>query len=199
MTEQALKNIENALSPIFSAEEADHLARLLYSFGSNDTIYYENIDLPNSLKDDYILMAYEERLILPTSSRPGGAWEDRMLHLEAGTLYIMPRVVRQLLNLAESTGKFDPSQAIRQTMDEMDEASVSQVLAYFNQLKGQAVSYKVEGGLLETLNKAADPPIDLHATVDLFVLLGMMSPCTRGPITSGLAWYEINPSLYWGV
>ena len=199
MTEQALKNLETALRPIFSDEEAGYLSRLLYSFSPSDTIYYENIDLPDSLKDDYILMAYEERLIVPQSSRPGGAWEDRMLHLEAGTLYIMPRVVRQLLNLAESTGKFDPSQAIRQTMDEMDEASVGELLAYFKQLKGQAVSYKVEGGLLETLNKAADPPIDLHATVDLFVLLGMMSPCTRGPITSGLAWYEINPSLYWGV
>ncbi|MDZ7830407.1 MAG: hypothetical protein U5L07_01505 [Desulfobacterales bacterium] len=198
MTEQALKNLEAALQPIFSDEEAGYLARLLHSFSPNDTIYYENIDLPDSLKDDYILMAYEERLIVPQSSRPGGAWEDRMLRLEGGALYIMPRVIRQLLNLAESTGTFDPFQAIRQTMAEMDEASVNEYLDYFNRLKSHAVSYKVEGGLLDTLNQGIDPPLDLHATVDLFVLLGMMSPCTRGPITSGLAWYEINPALYWG-
>jgi len=198
MTEQALKNLEAALQPIFSDEEAGYLARLLHSFSPNDTIYYENIDLPDSLKDDYILMAYEERLIVPQSSRPGGAWEDRMLRLEAGALYIMPRVIRQLLNLAESTGTFDPFQAIRQTMAEMDEASVDEYLGYFKRLKSHAVGYKVEGGLLDTLNQGIEPPLDLHATVDLFVLLGMMSPCTRGPITSGLAWYEINPALYWG-
>ncbi|HMA85738.1 MAG TPA: hypothetical protein VKN73_08550 [Desulfosalsimonadaceae bacterium] len=198
MTEQALKNLETALKPIFSDEEAGYLARLLYSFSPNDTIYYENIDLPDSLKDDYILMAYEERLIVPQSSRPGGAWEDRMLRLESGALYIMPRVIRQLLDLAESTGTFDSARAIRQTMAEMDEGSMSNLLTYFNKLKGQAVSYKVEGGLLDTLNQETNPPLDLHATVDLFVLLGMMSPCTRGPITSGLVWYEINPSLYWG-
>jgi hypothetical protein len=198
MTEQALNNLETALRPIFSDEEAVYLARLLYSFSPNDTIYYENIDLPDSLKDDYILMAYEERLIVPQSSRPGGAWEDRMLQLESGALYIMPRVVRQLLDLAESNAAFDPSRAIRQTMAEMDEPAVSELLTYFNKLKGHAVSYKVEGGLLDTLNQGTDPPLDLHATVDLFVLLGMMSPCTRGPITSGLVWYEINPALYWG-
>lgn len=198
MTQQALKNIETALQPIFSDEEAGYLARLLHSFSPNDTIYYEDIDLPDSLKDDYILMAYEERLIVPQSSRPGGAWEDRMLQLEAGALYIMPRVIRQLLDLAESTGTFEPSQAIRQTMAEMDEASVAGLLGYFNQLKSHAVSYKVEGGLLGTLNQGKDPALDLHATVDLFVLLGMMSPCTRGPISSGLVWYEINPALYWG-
>ena len=198
MTENALKNLKSALLSIFSNEEALYLARLLHSFNKRDTIYYENINLPDPIKDDYILMGYEERLIMPQSSRPGGAWEDRLLQLQSGALYIMPRVVRQLVDGAEASGNFDPAQAIRLVMAEKDEASVSALLDFFNRLKPHAVGYKVEGGLLETLNQTAGGALDLHDAMDLFVLVGMMSPCTRGAITSGLVWYEINPSLYWG-
>ena len=198
MHDNSLKNLGTALLPIFSNEEAVYLARLLHSFSPHDTVYYENIDLPTTAKDDYILMAYEERLLLPQSSRPGGAWEDRMLQLQPGTLYIMPRVVRQLVDTAEASGVFDPARAIRQVMAEKDDASINRLIDFFNRVKPHAVSYKVEGGLLETLNRGAETPLDLHASLDLFVLVGMMSHCTRGSITSGLVWYEINPSLYWG-
>lgn len=198
MNENSLKNLETALLRVFSDEEAGYLARLLHSFASNDTIYYEDIDLPEAVKDDCILMAYEERLIVPQLSRAGGAWEDRMLQLQPGALYIMPRVVRQLINLAEDSGVFDTTGAIRQVMSERNESSVTPMLDFFTNLKPHAVSYKVEGGLMNTLNMGSAAPLDLHEVLDYFVQVGMMSPCTRGPITSGLVWYEINPALYWG-
>jgi hypothetical protein len=47
------------------------------------------------------------------------------------------------------------------------------------------------------LGQSLEGPLDLHASMDLFVLAGMMSPCTGMSVPSGLAWFEINPSLFW--
>jgi len=198
MTDETLKNLESALQPIFPGEEAVYLTRLLEYFKTCDTAYYEAIDLPGDIKDDCILMAFEERLLIPQATRPGGAWQDRMLTLAPGTLYIMPRVVKKLVAGAADTGTFDSAAAIRAVLAEKnDEAWVSRLIDFFYRLKPHAVAYKIEAGLMDTLNRSAHAPLDLHDTVDLFVLVGMMSPCTRGPITTGLAWYEINPALYW--
>ncbi|HMA67177.1 MAG TPA: hypothetical protein VKO20_05105, partial [Desulfosalsimonadaceae bacterium] len=78
MTDNTLDNIRNALTAVFPEEEAGNLARLLASVNPDDTLYYEAIDLPAAEKDEYILMAFEERLLIPYASRPGsgGAWED---------------------------------------------------------------------------------------------------------------------------
>jgi len=199
MSENTRKNLQTALESVFSEEEATALARLLDSFQPHDTIYYENIDLPEDQKAEYILMAFEERLLIPYTSSPGGAWQDSMLTLAPGSLYIMPRVIKTLVDDAAKTGRFDPDAAIRDVLAEKeDKDEVKQLIDYFNRLKPHAVSYKIEAGLLGTLNQGPTPLPDLHNTVDLFVLVGMMSPCTRGPITSGLAWYELNPALYWG-
>jgi len=198
MTANALENLETALLSVFSNEEAGCLARLLHSFNSGESIYYENIDLSHAVKDDCILTAFEERLIIPQLSSQGSAWEDRMLQLQPGALYIMPWVTRRLVDGAEANAVFDPNGAIRQVMAEKDEGLARAMIDFFNKLKPHAVSYKVEGGLMNTLNRGYDPPLDLHEVLDHFVLAGMMSPCTRGPITKGLVWYEINPSLYWG-
>jgi hypothetical protein len=197
MTQKHSKTLETALKPVFPDEEAEALARLLESFSPHDTIYYENIDLPAEAKDDCILMAFEERLLIPMASAPGGAWQDRTLGLSPGTLYIMPRVVKALVDKASETGRFDPDRAVRDVLAEKDDnEAVDRLLDFFNRLKPHAVSYKIEAGLLSALNRESG--LDLHETIDLFVLVGMMSPCTRGPITSGLSWYEINPALYWG-
>lgn len=199
MADHTLKNLETALGSVFPADEAACLARLMESFGEADTAYYEAIDLPAEEKDDAILMAVEERLLLPRTSRPGGAWEDRMLTLAPGALYIMPRVVRSLMDIARESGRFEPDAAIRRTLAEKDDQqAVKRLIAYFNSMKPHAAAYKIEAGLLAALNHGPDPISDLHEAIDLFVLVGMMSPATRGPTTSGLSWYELNPALYWG-
>jgi hypothetical protein len=41
--------------------------------------------------------------------------------------------------------------------------------------------------------------LDLHDVIDLFVICGIISSCTRGPMTTGLVWYEINACLYWNL
>lgn len=199
MTDNTTANIQKALSAVFSEEEAGNLARLLASVNPDDTLYYESIDLPAEKKDEYILMAFEERLLIPYASRPGSgsAWEDSMLTMAPGTLYIMPRVIRELVFEAASKGALDAEKAIRKVLREKEENLAARLLFFFLAIKPHAVGYKVEAGLMNTLNQGTGDPLDLHETLDLFALLGIMSPCTRGPIHNGLLWYEINPALCW--
>ena len=199
MPDNTLKNLETALQVVFPEEDAGCLARLLDSFKPHDTIYYESIDLPEEQKEEYILMAFEERLLMPNTSGPGGSWQDRMLAVTPGALYIMPRVIKCLVDGAAKTGRFDPAAAIRDVLAEKeDKAEVKQLIDFFFRLMPHAASHKIEAGLLGALNRGPDALPDLHNTVDLFVLVGIMSPCTRGPVNSGLAWFELNPALFWG-
>ncbi len=198
MTANELKNLETALLSVFSDQDARSMARLLQNIRPDDTAYYENLDLPAEVKDDCLLMAFEERLLIPQCSLPGGAWQDCMLKLEPGVLFIMPRVIKEMVELAAGSGAFDPSAAVRRVLAEQDEALSARLLEFFNTVKLHAVGYKVEAGLMNLINQKSGDPLDLHETLDLFVLMGMMSPCIRGPMSRGLLWYEINPGLYWG-
>jgi hypothetical protein len=67
----------------------------------------------------------------------------------------------------------------------------------FEKAMSHVRSFKFEAGLLHQLGQSLEGPLDLHASMDLFVLAGMMSPCTGMSVPSGLAWFEINPSLFW--
>ena len=40
--------------------------------------------------------------------------------------------------------------------------------------------------------------LDLHDTIDLFVINGIMSPCPQKSLITGLSWYEISPAMFWG-
>lgn len=191
------KNLVTALSSVFTGEEAVCLARLMLSAAPNGEVLYEAVDLPDEIKDEWILWAFEERLLLPRLSRPGGAWQDRLLNIREGAVYFMPPVVQVLIDAASLSGVLDPADAIRRTLPERDETKAGQLVQLFNTLKQHAVSFQLEAGLMNILNNTYMPWLNLHDSLDQFVWAGMMSPCPRRSMTTGLAWYEINRALCW--
>jgi len=58
-------------------------------------------------------------------------------------------------------------------------------------------NYIFETGLLKIFFKETAVDGDLHDIIDIFVIFGIMSPCPRKSLMTGLSWYEINPTLYW--
>lgn len=193
----ALQNIHTALKTIFSAEEADGLARLIQGVGSDGEVAVQAINLPGADRDDLILLAYEERLLIPCATRPGSAWEDRVLSLAPGAAYFMPRVVKELMASAALTGDLNPDDAVRKALAEAGNEPVAGMLALFKALQPHSVARQMEAGLMEIIHRRTTPDLDLHDTLDQFVLAGMMSPCPGRSIATGLAWYEISPVLYW--
>jgi hypothetical protein len=186
-----------ALKTVFSAGEADGLARLIQGVGGDGEVAYQAIDLPETERDDIILLAYEERLLIPCASRPGSAWEDRVLSLAPGAVYFMPRVVKALMDSAALSGGLNPDDAVRKALSEAGDEPVAGMLALFKALQPHTVARQIEAGLMAIIHRRTTPGLDLHDTLDQFVLAGMMSPCPSRSIATGLAWYEISPILYW--
>lgn len=199
MTHSPAYYLISALGAVFSPEEAHWLARLIRSAGPTGEVAYETIDLPPSVKEDYLLLAYEERLLLPRMSLPGSAWQDRLLTMEPGVVFFMPRFFKVLTDMAAVSGVFDLNAAIHHVLADtcIDATRVDRLLQFFLAIQPHALSRQIEAGLMDIINRSTTPDLDLHDTIDLYVLAGMISPCPNRSMTTGLAWYEIHPALYW--
>jgi hypothetical protein len=186
------KSLKNQFGP-----EAPDLAAVITQCLDNECTPYADIDLPIEDKNEALLTAFEERAVVPIQKRPSQGWDSCGLRLTPDESYFIPRVVRILFTTAQETGRLDPDQAVRDVLSACSAADTESMAALFAQAKKQVRSFKLEAGLLHQVLQEMDNPVDLHASMDTFVLAGMMSPCTGMSVPSGLAWFEVNRCLFW--
>jgi hypothetical protein len=74
----------------------------------------------------------------------------------------------------------------------LNETDADRRHALLRALLPHAVARQMEAGSMDVISRSTTPGLDLHNTVDGFVLAGIMSPCPGRSITSGLAWYELT-------
>ena len=98
-------NLFNALLNFFSESDAFLLAELLKDNLCKETIRYQEIDIVESQKKDLILLAFEERILIPVKSRSGPAWEDKILDFRKDGHYFIPLFVKAIVNTICETGK----------------------------------------------------------------------------------------------
>ena len=196
MTEE-FTNLIEALNKQFSAEEAKSLAELLSCSCRADSIVYEDIELDDEVKDDIIMIACEERVLLPMKSMRGSAWEDRVLTFTEGERYHMPRIVRFLVEDAQDSGKWNVNKMLEKVLVEAGESNPGEIVDYLNHVRLLAHKYDVEVGVMQTISGELGLEIDMHDALDRFVRCGIMSQCTQKSIHSGFSKYEVNPCLYW--
>jgi len=189
--------LKTALMYQFQEPQARHLAMLFELSLAVETLCYEQIALPKDQKHDCILIAFEERMLIPDKSGRSSAWEDRILSLCPGEIYFIPPVVRCYIERARETGKFDSESAVKQTLLQHVKSHVDDLVRFFVTVRHHAAAYTAEVGLMGAIMREIGLTLDLHDVIDLFVILGIISPCTRSPMATGLSWYEINPCLYW--
>lgn len=199
MTDQTpeLINLTHALAARFSSDEARNLAYLLATACRGDSVSYDEIDIPAEIKDDVILLAYEERMLLPMKSIRGSAWEDRILNFADDERYHLPRVVRFLVEAAARAAKWSPDDASTAAMTEAGEPYAREMTQYLNLIKETAPTCQVEIGAMQAISGEMDVAIDMHDTLDRFVRCGIMSPRTQRSLHAGTAKFEVNPCLYW--
>lgn len=190
------RRLQNALLPRFAPAEATGLAKLLMAALSANTLSYEQVDLPPAQKNDCILAAFEERMLLPLKCGRSSAWEDRILALCVGEKYFLPPVVRRLVKNAQQTAKLEPVRAVRQCLAPKAGEHAAGLVRFFQTIRYHAPACRIEVGLMSAIGRQLAIVPDLHDVIDLFVVGGIISPCIRGPMSSGLVWYEINPCLY---
>jgi len=189
--------LAEALHQHFPAGEARQLADLLSQAGSRDSISYAEIDLPSSSKDDIILLAYEERLVLPMKSILGSAWADRILDFRQRERYHILRVVRFLVESAQKSGKWQPGYAIREALKEAGESKIEEMLVFIDSLSRLAFRHDIEVGVMQAISTKLGLEMDMHDALDRCTRCGIMSPLTQRSLHTGFAKYEMNPCLCW--
>lgn len=191
-----LAHLKRALGARFSPADAADLAVLLSCACRSDTIVYGEIPIGAPAKDETILLAYEERLLLPMKSIRGSAWEDRILTYSEDERYHVPPVVRILVHGAQQTARWDPEWACREALTAVGERAVPQVLRLLAELRS-VPPQGIEAGIMQAVCTRLGFELDLHDVLDHGVRCGIMSPRTQRSLHTGLAKYELNPSVTW--
>jgi hypothetical protein len=190
-------NLLNVLLNFFSKSDAFLLAGLLKDNLYKETIRYDEIDIKASQKKDLILLAFEERILIPVKSRSGPAWEDKILDFRNEGRYFIPPVVKVMVNTIRDTGKPSCDTAVRKTLANVIQEDIGGFIKLLQTTMKHAENYTFEAGLMEIFFREAAVDSDLHDIIDIFVIYGIMSPCPLRSLMTGLPWYEINSTLYW--
>ena len=191
------ENLQKALDNHFSREDSYYLNELIYPCLDQESIQFEQIPFTADIKSEYILMAFEERLLIPIQDTQASCWEDRGLKIQSGESYFMPRLNKHLCQLARITGTFEPEIAVRELLNECKQINVSLIINFIRELKKRAQGYKIEAPEMVGIAEDYDLTEELHDLADLFVVLGILSPSKSGTLAKGMAKYELNPCLFW--
>jgi len=190
-------NLFKALLDVYDQSDAFLLSEFLKKNLHKETIRYQEIDIVESQKKDLILLAFEERILIPIKSRSGPAWEDKLLDFRNEGRYFIPPVVKAIVNTICDTGKPCCDDALRKTLGNVIQEDVGGLIKLLQTTMKHADNYIFETGLLDIFFKELTVDSDLHDIIDIFVILGIMSPCPQRSLMTGLSWYEINSTLYW--
>jgi hypothetical protein len=185
------------LLKFFSKSDAFLLAELLNKNLHKETIRFSEIDTKESQKKELILLAFEERILIPAKSRSGPSWEDKILDFRDEGLYFIPPVVKEMVNTIYDIGEPSRDSAVRKILANVIQEDVGDIIELLQATMKHANNHFFETGLMEIFVKASPMDNDLHDIIDLFVIYGIISPCPRKSLMTGLSWYEINPTLYW--
>jgi len=142
-------NLFNALLNFFPESDAFLLAEILKDNLCKETIRYEEIDIIESQKKDLILLAFEERILIPVTSRSGPAWEDKILDFRNKSTYFIPPVVKAMLDTMRKTGEPSCETAVRKTLTRVVQKNISDFVNLLQTLMKHSDNYTFETGLLE--------------------------------------------------
>lgn len=195
----SVNRLTMALGQRFKEEEAKEAARVLCTATSKDCIVYQEIDLPIDVKQELVVLLHQERLLISLTPSFGGgsAWQDRRLCFEMEERYQVLPVVRCLVQQAMKSGKWEIATAEAECIREAGRNIIEEILEYLKTLKQSASNYIVSPETMRAVAFQLNLKLDLHDTIDDFTRFGIISPPMKASLRSGLALYEINPTLCW--
>ena len=181
----------------FSEYEASLLNYFFTNHAADTNLSYQEIDLTRAEKNDLILLGYEERILIPVKTTASLAWEDRIIDFDVGRTYVIPPVVRQIPVVFSKKGYFCLESLLKQILPDLVPEEVKKLFNLLDTIMTHSTGFKFETGLLKLFYDKLTMQLDLHDTIDLFVINGIMSPCPQKSLITGLSWYEISPAMFW--
>jgi hypothetical protein len=198
-----MNKLEKALSGLLNQSElVSCLASVLGHASKKGSISYPEVcEIAGNHAEDVLLLGDEWRLLLPVRTLKSAAWEDRLLLCEPGESYEVPNIVRSLVEMASTTGCWDPDHAITKLFKEMGEPSWERMSELIERLEAQAEGHRIAAIHI----KRACSELGLGDGVDTLIATlkasGIMSPklsSLADVVREGSPLYELNPSLFVG-
>ncbi|RJX15488.1 hypothetical protein CW703_05920 [Candidatus Bathyarchaeota archaeon] len=190
------RKLEEALKRRFPDEDVKLLAKILRKAVEKDSIFYEEVDVPEEVKEDLLFFLVNERLLLPDKIWKTLAWDERIFMLKNGEKYFMPNVVKHLIKKAEETGEWDPEYAVEEYLREIREREKEKITTLFRRIK-EKLRFRENRLTPEFLKETIDE-LGLDLNVEKVIIEfkggGIISPHLRDSIRSKQLKYEVNPS-----
>jgi hypothetical protein len=196
-----MSNLEKALSGLLENDDlAAFLAAVLaYASKTGRISYSEVTEVVGENPEEVLLLGNRWRLFLPVKVEKSGAWEDRLLLCKPGESYVLPNIVRNLVQNASRTGCWEPMKAIAEVFKEIGEPAWQQMPELAVELwrearDGQVSAVQIKEVFIRAgLGDRVDLLIaELKSTGVMSPKLGSLAEVSRAasPI------YELNPSLF---
>ena len=190
------RKLEEALKRRFPDEDVKLLAKILRKAVEKDSIFYEEVDVPEEVKEDLLFFLVNERLLLPDKIWKTLAWDERIFMLKNGEKYFMPNVVKHLIKKAEETGEWDPEYAVEEYLREIREREKEKITTLFRRIK-EKLRFRENRLTPEFLKETIDE-LGLDLNVEKVIIEfkggGIISPHLGDSIRSKQLKYEVNPS-----
>jgi hypothetical protein len=192
--------LEQALSGFLREAPLKQVAIVLTRASDTGSISYEQAEQSTGGDpEDALLIAYEQRMLIPVRSIKGTLeWDDAVLLCQPGEIFRMPNVVRYLTKEASLTGEWAPLKAVGQLLREMGEPEWDSVSELVHRLGERADYRRVTA---DQIGEACRE-LGLGDRLDLIIAelkgVGVISPklgfmaetlVLKSPL------YELNPSI----
>lgn len=192
--------LRRALQSFLKIGELDQLTAILFYASESGKITYEQVqELIGADFEDSLLIAIQQRLLLPVGSVKGTLdWDDSVLLFRAGEIYKMPNVIKCLVEDSCQSGEWRPSEAVARIFRDIGEPNWEIMPAIVEKMGEKAKQNKLNAFDIVEVCKNFDLADRADTMIAELKGTGVMSPKLatvnealqiRSPI------YELNPSV----
>ena len=196
-----MSNLEKALGRLLKNDElAAFLAAVLaYASKTGRISYSEVTEIVGENPEEVLLLGNRWRLLLPVKVEKSSAWEDRLLLCKLGESYVLPNIVRDLVQNASSSGCWAPMKAIAEVFKEIGEPAWQQMPELAAELGKRARDGQVSAVQIKEIFIRAGLGDKIDVIIAELKGTGVMSPKLSSLAEVSRAtspMYELNPSLF---
>jgi hypothetical protein len=186
------RNLKDALRDVFPEEDQALLIETLSIASEMDMIRNNELQLPEPVKEDLLMLLERERVLIPFETSKTIAWEDRVLTFKPGETYEVPHIIKNVLGRAAETGEFDPRYAFRKYLREIGEPEPETMTSFFVHVLDSVENGRISAGKLSEIARELSLEHRMGTIIAELKGGGVISPCLRDPLT---LIYEVNPFL----
>ena len=194
---KSVSRLAGALSVGLPSRDAKKMAILIDAALFTKEISIENIPFSDDDLRDYLVMAFEERILIPARTRrPGCDSWDRVLRFAPKEMFFMPQVARTLFEIARICGAIDAAAAVRNIMSLHPSEYTDEAICFLKMIRHHFRSCIADENTIISAAKDSGLTIDLYDLIDHCIIAGIINPCSQGASVQS-CWYEFHPCLYW--